>query len=448
MSSFTPHTQAEIDSMLTFLGLDSFDQLYASIPDAVALRRDLQLPKALSEFEVIDVMADYAAMNHPSNRDLVCFAGGGSYDHDIASVTSSIGSRSEFVTAYTPYQPEVAQGVLQGLFEFQSMVSRISGLGISNASLYDGASALVEAINLGCVKTKRSRVVISGGINPNWREVAETFAKGPGHEIEIAPIGPDGATIWPTNLDGVALLVVGYPNFLGFVEDLEAVRGLASSAGALMVVAYDPIAISLLRSPGSYGADIAIAEGQPLGIPLSFGGPYLGLFSVSNELVRFLPGRLVGETLDMNGKRAYVTTLRAREQDIRREKASSNVCTNQTLMAIWAAIQLTWLGKSGFLDVGRSCLSSRVYLERRLVSEGLTTIETRLPSFREFPVRLKKRASTVIDEMHPLGFLAGVALEGSLAIDNFEGDLLIALTEKRTRTEIDRYVGALVEVIR
>ncbi|MDA8277852.1 MAG: aminomethyl-transferring glycine dehydrogenase subunit GcvPA [Actinomycetota bacterium] len=446
MSSFTPHTRDEVESMLGFMGLTSIEQLYDTIPVALQLRRALDLPEALSEVEVIDELAAYGKKNRNSTTDLICFAGGGSYDHDIATVTSTLGLRGEFVTAYTPYQPEVAQGVLQAIFEFQTMISRISGLAITNASLYDGGSALVEAINLACAKTRKGKVVLSEAVNPNWRGVAATFAEGPEHEIVTAKVDRDGRTIWPKVDSNVAAYVVGYPNYLGFIEDISAVRKLASDSGALLIVAYDPIAISLLKSPGELGADIAIAEGQPLGIPLSYGGPYLGLFSVTMDLVRLLPGRLVGETVDTKNRTSYVTTLRAREQDIRREKASSNVCTNQTLMAVWAAIQMSWWGKEGFYEVGRSSLSSRVYLENRLIEEGLIDQRSSAPRFREFPVRFAKNASEVVEAMFEEGFLAGVALEGSNAISNFEGSLLIALTERRTRSQIDSYVKSLKEV--
>ncbi len=448
MSGFTPHTQAEITSMLEFLSLSSLDELYDSIPQALLLSRSLNLPEGRSEVEVIEEFEDLAARNSPVSKELLCFAGGGAYDHDLYAATKALGSRSEFVTAYTPYQPEVAQGVLQALFEYQTMVSRLSGLAITNASLYDGSSALVEAINLACARTKRSRVIISEGVNPSWREVAATFSSGPGHQLELAHLDSSGCTIWPANTSEVAAFVVAYPNFLGLIEEISAARQLASAAGALLIVAYDPIATSLLKSPGALGADVAVAEGQPLGIPLSFGGPYLGLFSTTLELVRYLPGRLVGETLDTRGNRAYVTTLRAREQDIRREKASSNVCTNQTLMAIWAAIQLSWLGTSGYREIGLKCLSGRAYLTDSLKRRGVGEVRLGRGSFREFPLTIEKSPSQVVEDMASRGFLAGVALEGRLAISNFDSSLLIAVTEKRTKSQIDSFVDALVEVLK
>ena len=448
MSSFVPHTDEEISSMLSFLGLESLDHLYSAIPEALRLGRPLGLPPALSEVEVIEKMEALASRNRPASRELVCFAGGGAYDHDLYSAPRALGSRSEFVTAYTPYQPEVAQGVLQALFEYQTLVSRLSGLPIANASLYDGASALVEAVNLAAARTKRQRVVLSEGVNPHWRQAVKTFAAGPGHEIEVAPVDAGGGTIWPEDSSGVACYVVAYPNFLGLVEDIATAKRKAVEAGALLVVAYDPVAMSLLKSPGELGADVAVAEGQSLGIPLSFGGPYLGLFSTTTELVRLLPGRLVGETVDTRGNTAYVTTLRAREQDIRREKASSNVCTNQTLMAVWAAIHLSWLGRQGFAELGRRSLSGRHYLSSLLQERGLGEVRLGGGSVREFPVSLDRPASEVIEEMLGRGFLAGVALEGRRSIGAFEGSLLVAVTEKRTKAEMDRYVDELAEVLK
>lgn len=434
--------------MLSFIGLDSLDDLYQSIPQALKLSRDLDIEDEKSEVEVIEEMENYAAKNSSVGRSLVCFAGGGVYDHDLYAAVKMLGSRGEFVTAYTPYQPEVAQGVLQALFEYQTMVSRLAGLPISNASLYDGASALVEAINLACSKTRRSRIVMSEALNPNYRAVAETFAVGPGHDIETAPISADGKTLWPAKSNGVAAYVVSYPNYLGLFEDMAAVKALAVESGALLIVAYDPIAVSICKSPGELGADVAIAEGQPLGIPLSFGGPYLGLFSITSELVRFLPGRLVGETVDTSDQPAYVTTLRAREQDIRREKASSNVCTNQTLMAIWAAIHLSWLGKQGFRELGIASLSSKVYLAGELEKAKIGTQVQNGTSFREFPLRLDKSPRSVIAEMIEQGYLAGIALEGQNALSNFDNTLVIATTEKRTKSEIDGYVESLTKVVK
>ncbi len=433
--------------MLGFLGLGSLDELYDSIPKALRLDRELRLSAPKSEVDVIEEMEAYADKNSPVGRSLVCFAGGGAYDHDLYSAVRMLGNRGEFVTAYTPYQPEVAQGVLQALFEYQTLISRLSGLPVSNASLYDGASALVEAVNLACAKTGRRRVVISEAVNPNYRQVLDTFAKGPGHEIQTAPVSKDGFTIWPDAAKDIAAYVVAYPNYLGVIEDIETVKSLSVDSGSLLIVAYDPVAVSVCKSPGELGADVAIAEGQALGVPLSFGGPYLGLFSTTKELVRYLPGRLVGQTVDTGNQVAYVTTLRAREQDIRREKASSNVCTNQTLMAIWTAIHLSWLGKGGFKQLGVASLSSRVYLTNELAKANVGTLLENSSTFREFPLHISKPTHQVISDMMEFGFLAGVALDEGVGLDSFADSLIIATTEKRTKSQIDSYVNSLSKVL-
>ena len=344
MPHYVPHTEDEVAAMLAFLGLSSSDELFAAVPEALRLavrpRRDgsagyLDLPDGLAESDVVAEMSRLAARN---SADLVCFAGGGAYDHDVPAAVRALAFRSEFVTAYTPYQPEVAQGVLQALFEYQTMVARLAGLEVANASLYDGASAAVEAVNLAVAVTGRSEAWVSQGLNPTWRRAMRTFATGTGHDLVEPPLA-GGTTAWPLGGDAApAAVVVQQPNYLGCLEDLSQARQVADQNGALLVVAFDPVAAGLLRPPGAFGADVVVGEGQPFGTPLSFGGPYLGLFACRLAHVRRLPGRLVGETVDTEGRRAYVTTLRTREQDIRREKASSNVCTNQTLIAVCCAV--------------------------------------------------------------------------------------------------------------
>ena len=306
----------------------------------------------MSEPDVAWRLDDLAARNRPCGRDLVCFAGAGSYDHEIPAVVRSLASRSEFVTSYTPYQPEVAQGVLQAIFEYQTMIARLSGLEVANASLYDGAASLVEAANLAVAATGSPRVLCSQGVHPHWRRQLETFARGSGHEIDTVPLSR-GVTAWHAVVDDgrVGAVVVATPNFLGCLEDIGAAQAIAERLGARLVVCFDPVSAGLLSSPGDLGADVVVGEGQPFGTALGFGGPYLGLFACRLADVRRLPGRLVGETVDREGEHAYVMTLRAREQDIRRERASSNVCTNQTLMAVTAAIQLSWLGPAGLREV-------------------------------------------------------------------------------------------------
>jgi glycine dehydrogenase subunit 1 len=354
--------------------------------------------------------------------------------------------RSEFVTAYTPYQPEVAQGVLQALFEYQTMLCRLAGVEVANASLYDGASACVEGVNLAAAATGRRLAWVSKGVNPSWRQVVRTFAAGSGHQVSEVDL-EDGVTAWdgaePGESEAPGAVLVQYPNYLGCLEDLAEARRVADRHGALLVVAFDPVASGLLRSPGSFGADVVVGEGQPFGTPLSFGGPYLGLFACRKDHVRRLPGRLVGETLDTEGRRAYVTTLRAREQDIRREKASSNVCTNQTLIAVCCAVQLAWLGTSGLRELAVRCARGTRYAR-----DGLLAIDGVEPAagaavVREFAVRLPVPAEVAVERMAEEGFLAGIPLG-----DEYDGGLLVAVTERRTRDEIDAYLAAMEKVVR
>jgi glycine dehydrogenase subunit 1 len=419
--------------MLASMGLSSLDELFEVVPAALRLATGLDLPDGRSEFEVLDELEVVAGRNR---TDLVCFAGGGAYDHDIPSAVKRVAFRSEFVTAYTPYQPEVAQGVLQALFEYQTMIARLSGLEVANASLYDGATACVEAINLAVAATGRQTVWLSDGVHPTWRDTVRTFAAGTGHDIVDVPL-VDGRTAWPETGEPGALLVQ-FPNRLGCIEDLAEARKVADRTGALLLVAFDPVASGLLRTPGSFGADVVVGEGQPFGTPLSFGGPYLGLFACRLEHVRRLPGRLVGETVDVEGRRAYVTTLRTREQDIRREKASSNVCTNQTLIAVVCAIQLSFLGTAGLRELALRCARAARYTRDSLLAiDGIEPLAG-APTFREFAVRLPIAGEVVVDRMAEEGFLAGIPTEGGL---------IVAATEKRTRSEIDAYADAMRKVL-
>ncbi|HVX22880.1 MAG TPA: aminomethyl-transferring glycine dehydrogenase subunit GcvPA [Acidimicrobiales bacterium] len=456
MGDYLPHTDDEVAAMLGFLGLESVDQLFDAVPAALRLSGGLDLADGQPEPDVLAHLDDLAA----ANRSLVCFAGAGAYDHEVPPVVRALAGRSEFVTSYTPYQPEVAQGVLQAVFEFQTMVARLAGLPVANASLYDGASALVEGVNLGVAASRRQTVWVSAGVHPHWRAVLATFAAGTGHRLVEVPL-VDGRTAWPEVLspdgDAPGVLVAGYPNYLGCLDDLAEARRRCDAHGAVLVVAADPVAAGLLRSPGDWGADVVVGEGQPFGTPLGFGGPYLGLFACTLDQVRRLPGRLVGETVDLDGRRAYVTTLRAREQDIRREKATSNVCTNQTLMAVTAAVQLGWLGTSGLAEVALRCARGTRYLRDAVLAlDGVTPLTGDTPVLRELALRTPVPARVVVDRMADEGFLAGVALadlvgdggDGSVGPDAAAHGLLVAVTERRTRDQIDRYVNALDKAVR
>src|SRR5919202_928323 len=444
MGHYVPHTDEEIAGMLSSIGLSSLEELFSSIPEALRLAGGLDLEPGLSEFDTMARMEALAAANRPVGRELVCFAGGGPYDHEIPAAVRRLAFRSEFVTAYTPYQPEVAQGVLQALFEYQTVVARLTGMEVANASLYDGASALVEGINLAVAAAEgddHSTVWLSQGVHPNWREVGATFAAGTGHRLVDVPLR-GGLTAWPEEGEA-GVVVVQYPNYLGCLEDLAAAREVADRAGALLVVAVDPVAAGLLRPPGEYGADVVLGEGQPFGTPLSFGGPYLGLFACRREHVRRLPGRLVGETVDADGRRAYVTTLRTREQDIRREKASSNVCTNQTLIALAFAVHLAWLGPAGLRQMALACARGPRYAREALLAiDGVVPVAD-APVLRDFAVHTPVAADVVVTRMAEEGFLAGVPLD-----DEYGGGLLVAVTERRTRAEIDAFAAALEKVVR
>lgn len=446
LGTYIPHTDEEIDAMLAFLGLASTEDLFAVVPEAVRLQHSLELADGCAEPDVLAHMEAFGGQNRARSDQLVCFAGGGAYDHEVPPVVRALAGRSEFVTSYTPYQAEVAQGVLQAIFEYQTLIARLAGLPIANASLYDGGSAVVEAVNLSVAVTGRPVVWVSAGVHPHWRQMLSTFAAGTGHVMRTVPLR-DGLTDWDSvgevasPEDAPGALVVGYPNYLGCLEDLRAARSLCDRTGALLVAATDPVVAGICRSVGEWGADVMVGEGQVFGTPLGFGGPYLGLFAIAHKHVRRLPGRLVGETRDVAGRRAYVTTLRTREQDIRREKATSNVCTNQTLMAVTAAIQLGWLGTAGLADLARRCATATHYTREGLLRlPGVSPLAS-APVVREFAVRLPLPASVVVDRMADAGFLAGIALEPQFAPD--QDGLLVAVTERRTREEIDAYVTAM-----
>ncbi len=450
MGTYIPHTDDEVEAMLAFLGLSTLDDLFAAIPEAVRLQHSLELADGVGEPDVLAHMEAFGEHNRARSDRLICFAGGGAYDHEVPPVVRALAGRSEFVTSYTPYQAEVAQGVLQAVFEYQTLVARLAGLSIANASLYDGGSAATEAVNLAAAATGRATVWVSAGVHPHWRQMLSTFAVGTGHVVRTIGL-LDGVTDWDSvpavtsPSDAPAAVVVGYPNYLGCLEDLAAARSLCDRTGALLVAATDPVVAGICRSVGEWGADVMVGEGQVFGTPLGFGGPYLGLFATSSAHVRRLPGRLVGETRDLAGRRAYVTTLRTREQDIRREKATSNVCTNQTLMAVTAAIQLGWLGTAGLAEVARRCAVAAHYTRQALLRLPGVVPLVDAPVVREFAVRLPVAAPVVVERMAEAGFLAGIALDEQFAPD---GDgILVAVTERRTREEIEAYVTAMEKAL-
>ncbi|NNN02155.1 MAG: aminomethyl-transferring glycine dehydrogenase subunit GcvPA [Acidimicrobiaceae bacterium] len=453
MADYLPHTREDVEGMLAFLGLGSLDDLFAHIPEAVRLSGGLDMPEGMSEPDVAAQFSRYTGANRAKASMMTCFAGGGAYDHEVPAVVKMLGARSEFVTAYTPYQPEVAQGVLQAIFEYQTMVSRLSGLPIPNASLYDAATALVEGLNMAHGATGRSKMLISAGVHPHWRAAAKTFARGTGHEVVEVALR-EGVTDWSSvDATGVAAVVAAYPNYLGVLEDMTVAEQLAHENQGLFIMGCDPVAAGVLKTAGQWGADIFVGEGQPFGTPLAFGGPYLGLFACTTEQIRRLPGRIVGETVDSNERRSFVTTLRAREQDIRREKATSNICSNQTLMAVTAAIQLGWLGTQGLREVAIRCAQGAHYLYAELMTvDGVSAVSNQ-PFFREFAIRLNRDASEVLSSMAHDGVLGGLSVSALCEGDDqsvpeeISKVMIVTVTERRTREEIDHYVDALRKAV-
>lgn len=439
---FTPHTAADVDRLLGYLGLAEPDDLFAHLPPAVRVTAPLDLPTPLSEPEVMAHVDHLGAMNRTG---LITFAGGGIYDHHLPPVVRTLTLRPEFVTSYTPYQSEVAQGVLQLLFEYQSMVAAVTGLPVANSSLYDGPSAALEAVNLAVADRSRSSVWVSRGVHPHAREIIRTFAAAREIEVVEHPI-VGGRTVWAEDMEPPpAALLLSQPNYLGVIEDYDETRRVADATGALAIAAVDPMLLGVLRSPGSVGFDVAFAEGQPYGNPMSFGGPVLGLFATSRDLVRRLPGRLVGQTVDGDDRIAYTLTLRAREQDIRREKASSNICTNQSLNAIAAAIHLAWLGPHGLVETGHQSMQKAHYLADRLGAIGGVELSVSAEFAREFAITTPLDPRDVVLGMADRGFLAGIPLDDDYP--DLPGGILVAVTERRTRSELDGYATALEEVV-
>ena len=450
MGHFVPHTDAEIEAMLGFLGLGSLDELFEHIPAAVRLAGGLDLPPGRSEADVLEALGELAGRNRPCGtgsrpENLLCFAGGGAYEHDIPSAVRALAGRSEFVTSYTPYQPELSQGVLQALFEYQTMLCRLTGMDVANASLYDGAAAAVEGLNLAAAATGRRLVWISRGVRPAVRQVIATLC-GPRLEVREAPLA-GGLTLWPENLGEPAALLMAYPNHLGVLEDVAGAAVRSHAAGALLVASADPVAAGLLRSVGEQGADVAVGEGQPLGTPLAFGGPYVGLFACKQApfVRRWLPGRLVGEAADAEGRRAYVLTLSTREQHIRRASASSNVCTNQTLMAIACALHLAWLGPAGLRELALRCARGARYAREQLSRIPGVEPAVAAEGLYEFPVRTPQPAAVVLERLAEAGFLGGLALTPDYP--ELGEAILVTVTETRTRADIDAFATAFEKAV-
>ncbi|MEJ2720994.1 MAG: aminomethyl-transferring glycine dehydrogenase subunit GcvPA [bacterium] len=433
------HTDENRRRMLEALGLESEDELFDRIPKRYLIEGDAPIGRGLSEFETLRYFENLAEKNRAAGST-VSFLGGGIYDHIVPSVVRHLSGRSEFYTAYTPYQPEVSQGTLQAVFEYQTAVSRLTGLPIANASMYDGATALAEAALMAAKIKRRGVLLVAGNINPRYRSVLETYTEGLGLVLEKIPASERGdidADHLRSRLSAdVAAVVIQTPNYFGIIECPWEYRDAVRESGALLVVGVDPISLSLIQAPGDYDADIAVGEGQGLGNDMNYGGPLLGFMSCKKEYVRHLPGRLVSETRDVDGKRAYVLTLQTREQHIRREKATSNICTNQGLMALRATIYLSLLGETGFHELGKICHAKAYELSRMIAQRDGYALRFGGPFFREFVVRCPVDAERVAAKAREAGILAGIPLERYFGT-GFKNDLLVAVTEKRTTAELE-----------
>ncbi len=435
---YIANTLEDQRAMLEAIGIGTLDELFDAIPSELRLGRPLDIGPALTELELTQRMTALAAANR-SAGERVCFLGGGSYDHFIPAVVDTIGSRGEFYTSYTPYQPEASQGNLQVFFEYQTLITAITGMDVSNASLYDGASAAAEAVLMAVHATGRRRIVTAASVHPEYRQVLATYMED--LDLELVTVGTPEGVLDAGELEAVvdgetACVLLQHPNFFGCLEAVERIGEIAHAAGALFVVAVDPISLGLLKRPGDYGADIVVAEGQSLGSPMAFGGPYLGILACREQFVRRMPGRIAGETVDRRGRRCWVLTLQTREQHIRREKATSNICTNQGLFALRATVYLAALGPAGLREVAELCLQKSHYAAGRLAERGGWPLRFDRPFFKEFVVRapggnLDRRVQEGVDA----GYFIGVPL--GRWYPELSDALLVTVTEKRTRAEID-----------
>ncbi|MEI8376860.1 MAG: aminomethyl-transferring glycine dehydrogenase subunit GcvPA [Planctomycetota bacterium] len=435
-------------TMLKSIGVESIDDLFAMVPQELRLGRPLEVPPALGELELTAHMNALAAKNDPAGSG-ICFLGGGSYDHFVPAVVDFIASRSEFVTSYTPYQPEVSQGNLQALFEYQTLIAQLTGMDYSNSSLYDGGSAAAEAVLMAMSVTRRpGRVLVARSVHPDHRQILATYLAN--LDVELVTLDTPGGTLDPETLraavnDKTACLLLQQPNFFGCVEKIETMAKIVHEAGASLVASVDPISLGLLKRPGDSGADIVVAEGQSLGTPMQFGGPYLGILACREQFLRRMPGRLVGQTVDRHGRRCWVLTLQTREQHIRRDKATSNICTNQALLAVRAAIYLATMGPTGLADVANLCLQKAHYAAASLTAGPRLQLAFQQPMFKEFVVRVTDgRVEELLAKAQAAGIFAGLPL--GRWYPELKDCLLIAVTEKRTKAEIDHLAKVALPV--
>ncbi len=440
MSRYIPSTQLEKTMMLQEMNCESVDRLFDDIPLKVCLNRSLRLPEALSEMELRTHMKELAAKNI-SNEENSCFLGAGAYDHYIPSAIDHIVSRSEFYTAYTPYQPEISQGTLQAIFEYQTLICELTGMDVANASVYDGATAIAEAASMACKITRRNEIIVPRTVHPQYRRTLSTYARFRGYKIvELDYL--NGVTDF-TSLEGLinketAALIVQNPNFFGAIEKVKQLAELAKEHGVLVIACADPISVGILKSPGEMGADIVVGEGQALGNPLSYGGPYLGFFATKDKYLRQMPGRIVGQTIDKNHNRGFVLTMQTREQHIRREKAASNICSNQALNALATTVYLTLLGKQGLKDVASLCLQKAHYAYNKLIETNYFSDCFPQPFFKEFVIKSQLPLEELNQALLKDGIIGGYNLENDYP--ELKKCWLVAVTEKRSKEEIDRLV--------
>ncbi|ERI95382.1 glycine dehydrogenase [Clostridiales bacterium oral taxon 876 str. F0540] len=446
MFPYIPNTDSDQKKMLESIGIKSTDELFKDIPENLQLNRRLNINKPMSELEVSRDLKNLSDKNL-NNEDLICFLGAGAYDHYIPSVVKHITSRSEFYTAYTPYQPEISQGTLQAIFEYQTMIAELTGMEVSNASMYDGATACAEAAMISMENTKRKNIVVSKTVHPDTRKVLDTYIKFHGGTI-IEVDSKDGETNveqLQTVVDkNTAAVIVQNPNFFGIVENLTEVEKIVHSNKSIFIMSVDPISLGILKTPGEIGADIVVGEGQSLGNAMNFGGPYLGFMASTAKLMRKMPGRIVGQTEDVDGKRAFVLTLQAREQHIRRQKATSNICSNQSLNALAAAVYMSVMGKEGIKEAALQSLKKSHYAYNQLIKSGTCKPVFNKPFFKEFVVETVLDSDKVNDELLQSGILGGYSLEKDYS--ELKNSLLFCVTEKRSKEEIDKLVK-LMEVM-
>lgn len=447
---YIPNSPEERTEMLSQIGLSSAAELFHSIPEDLRLRGDLNTPAALSELELLAGFNRLAEQNHAAQRS--SFLGAGAYSHYIPTVVDAIISRSEFFTAYTPYQPEISQGTLQVIFEFQTLVCQLTGMEVANASMYDGSTALAEAVLMAERVTRRSKVIAAGAVHPEYLQVVHTYVQHAGIELQHSPFAAATGQSTAESLNGLdqqtAAVIVQSPNFLGCVEDVQALADAAHKVGALLIVSItEPISLGLLKPPGACGADIVVAEGQSFGVPLSFGGPYVGLFATREKYARQIPGRLVGEAYDKQGRRGFVLTLATREQHIRREKATSNICTNEGLIALAATVYLETMGRRGLQEVAKQCVQKANYAARKISELPGFTLPCSGATFNEFVVRAPGDATALLARL-----ASEHNINGGLALSRYfpdrPNDLLVCVTELNSRGDIDQLVSGLAAGVR